>query len=423
MNNMKKVKALLLAVLMLLAVMLSACGGQGGTEASENGKVAYKVTVTDAVGNPYTSGMVVKFMQNGVQAGMQVVNEKGEAVKELAKGDYTVELQFTDSEAAYTCDTTDLTLSAEKTELTILLSRGMSQETRDLVVGNKTHAAHYVQTGCTKVALNEEGRTYFLFAPTEPGLYEFSVVGSDAAIGYYGAPHFVQENSATEVVDNKFTMSIRKSMIGDDNSTGSFVLVIGLDAAQGDTSLSIQRIGEPEWSVEDEPWIIYKATVALAPYTLPDGAKLQKFDLTAPTEQYTLVLNETDGFYHLDSADGALVLVQLGQTEEKTDYLDPFEAILDRSGVSRYFFDEDGKFIKKESYSECLLEYIANMDEEKGVYPLTEDLKYIIQQRGEHSGWWDPESSLYLFVDDNGMAIPGINNEIAWLFMCRFMEK
>lgn len=420
MNSMKKMTALILALLLSVAV-LTGCGAQGGTETAGSSKIAYKVTVTDAVGTPYTSGMVVKFMQNGQQAGMQIVNDQGEAVKELAKGEYTVELQFTDSEAAYTYDTSDLTLSEDKTELTIVLARSLSEETRDLVVGDKTHAAHYVYTGCTKVVLNEEGRTYFLYAPAEPGMYEFSVVGSDAVIGYYGAPHFVQERSAMDVVDNKFTMSIRKSMIGDDNSTGSFVMVIGLDAAQGDTSLNIQRIGEPEWSVEDEPWIIYKATVAPTPYTLPDGAKLQKFDLKAPTDQYKLVLNEADGFYHLDSADGALILVRLGQTDEKTEYLDPFETILDRSGVSRYFFDSDGKFIKKESYSECLLEYIDNMDEDSGVYPLTEDLKYIIQQRGEHSGWWDPESSLYLFEDDNGMNIPGINHDIAWLFMCRYI--
>lgn len=420
MNNVKKMKALFLAAMMLLSVLaFTACGGDGGSTAAASGNASYKVTVTDAVGTPYTSGMVVKFMQSGTQAGMQVVNENGEAVKELPKGDYTVELQFTDSEASYSVDTQDLTLSAEKTELTVILSRGLSEETKDLVVNGVTHAAHYVSTGCTNVPLNEEGRTYFLYAPTEPGLYEFSVVGSDAAIGYYGSPHFVQELSAVEVVDNKFTMSIRKDMIGDDTTGGSFVLVIGLDAAQGDTALSIQRIGDPEWSIVDEPWIVYEPTVELAPYTLPEGTSLQKFDLTVATDTYNLVLG-SDGFYHLDSEDGALILVRLGKEGDQTDYLDPFERILEESGVSRYFFAEDGSFIKKETYSECLLKYIENMDKENGVYPLTEDLKYIIQQRGIQSGWWDPQGALYLFVDDNGTPVAGINNEIAWLFMCRY---
>lgn len=424
MKNMKRMKAMLLATLMLLsAVLFAACGGEGGSAAS--GNAAYKVTITDAVGTPYTSGMVVKFMQNGVQAGMQVVNDKGEAVKELPKGDYTVELQFTDANASYTAQTEDMTLSANKTELHVVLARGLSEQTRELVVGEKTHQVHYVNTGSTKVTLNDEGRTYFLYAPEEPGLYEFSVVGSNAALGYYGAPHFVQENSAVEVVDNKFKMSIRRSMIGDDDSTGSFVLVLGLDAAEGETMLCIQRLGDPEWSVEEEPWITYQPTVELSPYTLPAGTALKKFDLTASSDRYTLVLNEADGFYHLDSADGPLVLVRLGKKGDQTDYLDPFERILEESGVSRYFFEGDGSitkenFIKRESYSECLLKYIENMDQENGVYPLTEDLRYIIENRGIQSGWWDPQGSLYLFTDESGMAIPGINHEIAWLFMCRY---
>ena len=61
------------------------------------------------------------------------------------------------------------------------------------------------------------------------------------------------------------------------------------------------------------------------------------------------------------------------------------------------------------------------MDEENGVYPLTEDLKYIIQQGGIQSGWWDSHDVRYLFVDENGIAVPGINSDISWLFMCRYV--
>ena len=79
--------------------------------------------------------------------------------------------------------------------------------------------------------------------------------------------------------------------------------------------------------------------------------------------------------------------------------------------------------MKKESYTECLLEYLEYMDEDTGVYPLTEDLKYIIQNNGDHSGWWDEESSSYLFKDDAGNKVPGINPEISWLFMCCYVTE
>ena len=207
-------------------------------------------------------------------------------------------------------------------------------------------------------------------------------------------------------------------MIGTGDS-GTTTLVIGIEAADADgCTLAIERIGEAERTLADEPWMIYETTAELAPYTLPAGASLKEFDLTAETGKYNLVLNEKDGFYHLDSADGPLVLVNLGKDG---NYLDSFKTILDNSGVSKYFYDENGEFVKKESYTECLLEYIACMDESNGVYPLTEDLKYIIQQRGDHSEWFDSSSSSYLFVDENGNMVPGINSEIAWLFMCCYI--
>ena len=109
-------------------------------------------------------------------------------------------------------------------------------------------------------------------------------------------------------------------------------------------------------------------------------------------------------------------------------YFAPLEGITDAifrrvhhdtfSGVSKYFYDENGEFVKKEKYDDCLLKYFEIMDEESGLYPLTEDLKYIIQSRGEYSGWFDINNSLYLFKDEQGNKVPGINSEISWLFIC-----
>lgn len=410
-------KSMILVALLCAILVLSACGGTE-PEGPAGNTPLYRVTVVDGAGVPYTSGVIVKFMQGGEQVAMQVVDENGTVEKELAKGEYTVELLFTGDESEYYYDDTDLKLNAEQTELQIVLSHTMAAQGTALYADGNEYTAYPVETGSTYVKLTKEQRNYFLFTPQQAGTYAFSLAEPEAQIGYYGAPHFVQTQSAAEVVDNTFTQSIKASMIGTGN-TGTTVLVIGIDAGSLEgATLTIQRIGEPQYDITDEPWTIYQKTVELAPYTLPAGAQMVEFDLTAATDAYKLVLNEQDGFYHLDSADGPLVLMRLG---EDNQYLDCFQTILEHSGVVKYFFDENNEFEKKESYSECLLEYFGYMDEDTGVYPLTEDLKYIVQQRGEYSGWWDENNSMYLFVDEGGNKISGINLELAWLFMCCYI--
>ena len=405
----------ILVLLLSVALLLCACGNQAEPVSAE---AEYRVTVVDGSGNPYTTGVIVRFLCSGEQAAMQVIDGSGVAAKTLPRGDYTVELVFTGDAADYHYDNTGLTLSAEQTELEIVLAQTLQAEGISLYAPEGEKLAYPVGEGSTFVSLTDGERSYFLFTPTVAGTYQFSTSDENAKIGYYGAPHFVQAENAAEMDGNSFTLSIRASMIGT-GGTGTTICVIGIDAAGIDScNLTIERIGEPEWSIEDEPWMIYQTTAKLAPYTLPEGAKLGEFDLTASADTYNLVYNEADGFYHLDSADGPLVLVRLGKPSK---YLDDFKTILEHSGVAKYFFNEDGSFDKKESYSECLLEYFGYMDENAGVYPLTEDLKYIIQQRGDYSGWWDVDSHGYIFVDENLNKVPGINPEIAWLFMCCYI--
>jgi len=422
--NFKKMRKFtaLVAMLVCVAAVLGACGGSGetaettaATEASN--EVTYQVKVADAIGNPYTSGVVVMFLKDGEQFAMQAVDANGVAAKTMEKGEYTAELVFTGDENAYYYEKESLVLNADQTEVTVTLANAISGQPTTLVAGGNDYEAYRVETGCTYVTLTGGQRNYFLYAPTEAGTYEFSVSDNGAALGYYGAPHFVQEFSAVDVVDNKFTLSIRADSISTEGATS--VYVIGIDPGDvTDCMLTINRIGDPEWSISDEPYLIYAPTVELAPYSLSAGANLAEFDLTAASDAYNLVLNEADGFYHLNSVDGPLVLVRLGKNSA---YLDCYKTIVEHTGVKCYFFDENGEFLKKEDYTECLMKYLEYIDEENGVYPMTEDLKYIIQNHGTHSQWWDTEGPNYLFVDRDGIPVPGINTEIAWLFMCCYI--
>ena len=64
-----------------------------------------------------------------------------------------------------------------------------------------------------------------------------------------------------------------------------------------------------------------------------------------------------------------------------------------------------------------MLQYVICRNPQTGsaafeVYPLTEDLMYMLQNGGAHMGWWNEVSAQYLFAD-LGSAF---NPELGWMF-------
>ena len=406
MKNFKKILALLLAVAMLCCV-LTACG-----EKTENagGEAVYRVKVVDGAGNPVTDGVIVKFMQGDTQAAMQPVNGEGVAEKTLQKGDYTVELMFTGGEAK-SYDTAAAVLSAEQTAVEIKLFNGLSEHTVQLMANGKERTAHYVSVGSTRISVEANDRNYFLFTPTEAGTYRFSVDNNDLKIGYYGGSiHFIWDESMEEITDNSFTISVSASMIGT-GETGTTVIIVGVDGvdAKTDCVLTIVRTGEAEQTIEDMPWTEYKTTATLKPFTFKPtpGMRLVYVDIK-DTAKREIIFNETDGLYHHGTADGPVVYMNLGMDAPNVSLQRVIkgEGAMGGAPVRKYFFDENGEFIKKEDYTDILCQYFDNMDEELGLYPLTADLVYIIQNGC--SGWWTETDPNYIFE--------GCNPENGWMF-------
>lgn len=427
----KRIRALMLCALILCSMLaLSACGED--SPASSDDTVSYQVTVVDGFDRPYTEKVIVKFMQNGTQVAMANVDANGTAKKDLPAGDYTLDIATTESGAVCWFDKTAAVLSAETTELRVVMAYAASGEPFTLTANvpgtetSKEYQAHYVGAGSTYVALTPGDRAYVIFTPTEGGIYEFTVNG-EAQLGYYGTPHFVQSNSLEEVVDNTISVSVTNSSVSAEQ-TGTARLVIGLDGAEGAEGaiLNIQRTGDNPWTIEDEPWVAYQAKREIVPYTLPADVSLKAIELSAPTFAYQLVLNETDRCYHLNSPDGKLVFVQLEKEcfgislKNMVGEIIYQDGVLMQSGTApfRYMVYNSREDFFKEDYTDVLRQYVTNRDAASGVYPMTEDLYYILQKGIEFIGWCDPESSNYRFAD-----MPGVNPELSWLFLCEYVDS
>lgn len=425
----KRIHALLLCVLMLVStVLMCACNSETDPTGDDSGNATYKVTVVDGAGVPYTEKIIVKFVQGDNQIAMVPINKQGVAEKELAKGDYSVVVDSTDSKLSFYYDAQAAKLTAEKTEITVSLANEVGEEfatiqaavTPDGDVG--ACDAYYVSAGSTHLPLAEGERNYLLFTPKEAGTYEFTVTGNAATIGIYGASiHYIQNVSVEEVVDNKITVSVHNGMIGT-GETGTTVYVIGLDAVDGakDCIVNILRTGDAGWSFAEEPWTNYQPKTEITDYTLPDGIALKDFDLTAADGTYNLVLNEQTGCYHINSVDGPQVFVQLANEMRGISLMKMVGEIVYQDGVLqqtgsapfRYSYDNGKDDFFKEDYTDVMRQYVTARDKKSGVYPLNEDLFYILPLGIKSLGWCREDTVNYLFRDEENL-----NPEYLWMFL------
>ena len=401
-----KITSKILSAVLVVAMLLTlcACGGN-----SDSTTANYQVKVLDGQGNPFTSGIIVKFMKDGQQIAMQPVNGEGIASKELDKGDYTVELTFTDSSINGHYDTSAAVLSADKTYLELSLISALGNESVDLVVNNEDHKAYVVNAGSTYLTVKASVRNYFLFTPAEAGTYELRVDNNDVKVGYYGAPHYVQSISAIDAINNVITLSISAGSIG-----GSYVF--GLDGLTEDTNvvMGIIRTGDPSITISDMPWTEYKTTHTPSEFTLsiPSGKSLKYVDVTGKTEDTVVVKSDADGYYHYGSANGPIVYVHLGKG---APYF-ALQTVIEGDGlgggapIREYFYDANGEFLKKEDYTDILRTYFENMDANHYVYPLNDDLIYIIKNGCKQ--WWDKNDPDY----NEQFSITDCNPEIGWMF-------
>ncbi len=374
-------------------------GGSGEEKPGET----YTVKVVDYGGNAMKD-VTVTFQRSGSTVGMVKTNASGEASMKLAKGTYTVSLAF--ASGAYHYEETVLTEDTTSATVTVYAKRG--SEYTELYVGY----AYHLNVGATYVdGMQANVPNYFIFRPTQSGVYRFTTNDPAAVISYWGAndAYIANQTNVTDYADNAYTREFREDQVG--NS----MVIIGVTGAT-ECVVEIIRTGDVQLTDEEKAeWIIFEGTQTPkegTTYKVKESGTQTYVDIKGQTADYEIVKG-SDGFYHLGSANGPLMYVNLGPGGK---YISFYQMMgFEQAGgtnMHQIFYDENGKFIKKEDYTTCLKAYAGAVDAEGyGLYPLTDDLIYILKNGGENKQWWVETSPNYLFSGT-------VNPEIAWMFNC-----
>lgn len=390
-------------------------GTTGGTDSPSqpsdptppSGEAVYTVFVQDAEGKP-AENVVVRL--TGGDVNKIALCEGGWAAFKLPVGQYAVTVEapegsfyhepltLTAQEQAGT-----VTLYTKLTEYTYVSAYGLDGDMDDRV------RAYTLVEGTSYYALKSATRSYFLFTPTRGGVYRISVRAAVfCEIGNFGDPIAALQTSAAEQTEEGILIDLPDSGVG-----AAFLIGISHAAAEKtDAFITLERISEHAVSPEELPWEDVLPQKTPASITLAgEGETAVLTDLDITDKNLTVVLG-TDGFYHLGTAEGAVVYLRIGTASA---YLD---SLLDICAVTRfgaYLYKEDGTFDRKESYNLLIEAYAAAADKATGLYPLTEELAYVMQVMGEYYGWWKTgETSIF----GTTPVVPAV----AWLFACVTVE-
>jgi len=380
------------------------------TDATEPAVTGYSVTVVDYNGNPKT-GVVVQILKDGAAVSMLPVDSDGVAAADLNTGDYAVKLLFSGEELHYEEKAAVLTQTSP--HITLKVAPAVSGDPEAINDAN----AYIVGVGGTYVKTQADVVNYFVFPPTAAGNYKVSASDPEAVLSYWGGNIFFLPSVPyeMEMEDNGYYLNVKESNLGEGQGVNHIIGITGVE----DCILEIIRVGDPILGEEDMPYTEYGEGKEIPAYSYSGSGSKRYVDIYDETDSFQLVLNEQDGYYHMNSADGALVYLDLSSN---TPYI-PLHGIVGVNinadggeNISRSIY-EDGVLVRRELFNPLLRKYANSADKTYGIYPLTEELVYMIRHGGDRKGWWDPENINYMFNE-----YPGINHEIAWMFAVCTMD-
>ncbi|MBO5702877.1 MAG: Ig-like domain-containing protein [Clostridia bacterium] len=394
-------------------MVCSVCGATFKTETIpvlEPAKAEYTVTLLDGSGNP-VANTKISFMSGATLVAEAVTDNNGKATVKLTEGTYEAVAEAD----GYASASAMLSVSAPSATLRLV---GYASNP-ELVYPDEINGVYSVTVGSVRVPVAKDEMRYFFFAPAEGAVYKFYTDSDKVEVGYYGGSFYVSETNTGDIDANGvMTLTILHSQVGS-------TLVIGLkstSSAVTECTLTIEKAMDIGISDAELPWDQYQLSKTPEKSADPKGSLhyvqitadiSDIFNITGAVSEIQVYYNENDGFYHLSSVDGPVLYVKINS---KTLFQEALITIANVTNVGCYFYDENGNFLKKESYNDAIIAYGAVADTANGVVPLDDELIYILKNIGAGS-WYDILSPDSIFADD-GVFVYDYN---AWLFaVCYF---
>ena len=373
-------------------------------------KLDYSVTVKTGTGAP-VPGVEVIFTKGSTEVAKVKTDKDGKAVAKLEEGEYEYSVNA-DSTYFVSADNDSLTKAAPAVEV-VLVTYVTNAE---YIYPDEKNGIYRVNLGSVRVPVAKGEMRYFFFTPAEGAVYKVYTDSDKVEVGYYGGSFYVYSNNSGEMeADGSMKLQVLLSQVGN-----TFVLGLqSTSASVEECTLTIEKFSDVQITIEELEWVPYKPDTVVEKIETPAGyivgmdlAVWTPFD-SAATE-IPVYFNEKDGYYHLESVDGPVLYVRIGS---KSSYQEALTTIVGTSNLGVYIYDENGEFVKKERYNEIIDAYAAASDTKYNVYPLTEDLYYVLHKLAD-DGWYDKTSPNYIFSDE-GIVVMPFNG---WLFACVYFK-
>ena len=381
----------------------------------------YGLWIADGLGNPI-SNIFVKIMQNGEMVKMYPY--QGEFLTmDLAIGTYQIVLDLSQLSGSYTFDESLCVLTPEKRSTSIRIFQSNPEKT-SVFVGypiSADYTAYYVKEGATQVTLTPNDYTFFVFAPTTSATYTVTYeCSSELSISYHGGTFFVQGSDLTDSsndisrYENGISINVYSSNIG-----GEYVIAVKSTSATS-CVINIKNAGDPGTRIEDAPWTPYLEDEDKGEEQLNISVEGEYSPIDLTDLSITAVYNESDGYYHLGSEDGAIIFIDL---TSHSQYVSSIQTICGHQRMGAYIYDANGNVVEKRSYNELFIQYGMPDNADTPVdppirVPLTAKLAEAIQSFGDKNGWWKPDSEANIFAPVL-LGAP-YNQEYAWLLFCGY---